>query len=309
MQVEPYHNKPIEDSHAASYLNPNPHSSYVPRSLQISSTDHSQNFNFTMQAANENCPATTGYTSIPAFSSYPCYRTPNNASAHHPIPSLWETRSGQHTYASFNPVSDRHYPKNFENASMHRRYDQPCVQTNHRQMTGSSYDSISSEYERLDHFSPQSISQPQITNFASANANFPPQEQEQPAQNKHDQYPRRSPLPCAPTIEPQSTSTRARKFWSRLKAGSGVVIASQLRPGSSPSRPIELTKLRRAGRVRDVSCPICGGLFAKPYHLQGHFPVCVQRNGNPNGLFWDETLPLRWRRYGKCDTDRDDKLN
>ena len=183
------------------------------------------------------------------------------------------------------------------------------MQTNHRQVTGPSHDSISSERERLSHFSLQNISQPQVTSFTSTNADSPPQEKEQSAQNKAVQCPDQVPLPCTPTVAPQSTSDRARKFWSKLKASSGVVIASQLQPGSSPSGPIELTKLRRAERVRKVSCPICEGLFATPYHLQGHFPVCVRRNGNPDGLFWDETLPLKWRRYGKCDTSRADNLN
>ncbi len=262
-----------------------------------------------MQAANDNCLATTGYTAIPSFSPHPFYGTPDNANAYHPIPSLWQTRSDPRTYTSVNPVGDRHYPEVLENASIWPCYNQPWVQTNYRHMTGPSHDSLSSERERLSHSSPQSISQLQVTGFISANANTPPQEQEQPAQNKPVQCPGQFPLPCEPKVGHQGTSKRARKFWSELKASSGIVIASQLQPGQPPSGPIKLAKLRRAERVRNVSCPICGGLFATPYHIQGHFPVCVRRNGNPDGLFWDETLPLRWRRYGKCDTNRDDKLD
>lgn len=262
-----------------------------------------------MQVANDNCPATTGYTAIPLVSSHPCYGTPDNATAYHPIPSLWQSGSDQRTYTSVNPVRNRRYPEDLGNASIYPCYNQPCMQTNYRHMTGPGHDSIPWELEQLSHSSPQSISQIQVPNFTSAYANLPPQEQGQLAQNEPVQYPGQLPLPSAPTAGYQGTSKRARKFWRELKASSGIVFPSHLQPGQPPSKPIDLTKLRRADRVRNVSCPICGALFATPYHLQGHFPVCVRRNGNPDGLFWDETLPLRWRRYGKCDTIRADKFN
>lgn len=183
------------------------------------------------------------------------------------------------------------------------------MQTNFCLTTVLSRDSNSSESENLSHSSIQSISELQVNSFPSANTNFLSQEQRQPAQTQPPQNPGQLQLPYAPTAVHQGPSKRARKFWSKLKASSGIVFASRLRPGQSPSKPTDLTKLRRADRVRKFSCPICGGLFASPYHLQGHFPVCVRRNGNPDGLFWDETLPLRWRRYGKCDTIRADKLD
>lgn len=308
-QAELYHNNSIDNGHAACYPNPSPHSLDVPRSSRISPTDHRQNFDFTMQGANKNRPATTGYTAIPSFSLYPWYGTHDNANGYQSIPSLRQPKSDQRAYALVNPVGDRRYPEAFENASMHPRYDQPCVQTNYHHVTGPIHNSISSEREQLSHPSPQSISELQVTNLASANASFPPQEQGQPAQNSPVLCPRHSPLPSLPTAEHQGTSNRARKFWSKLKASSGIVFASQLQPGQSPSKPIDLPKPRRADRVRKVSCPLCGALFATPNHLQGHFPVCVRRNGNPDGLFWDETLPLKWRRYGKCDTIRADELN
>ena len=172
----------MDDGHAACYPNPSPHSLDVPRSSRISPTDYRQDVNFKMQGANENCTATTGYTAIPSFSLYPCYGTPDNINAHHSIPSLRQPSSDQRTYALVNPVGDRRYPEGFENASMHPCYDQPCVQTNRHHITGPIHDSISSEREQLSHPSPQSISELQVTNFPSANANFPPQEQGQPAQ-------------------------------------------------------------------------------------------------------------------------------
>ena len=183
------------------------------------------------------------------------------------------------------------------------------MQTSYCLSTVLSRDSISSERETFSHSSPQSISELQVTSSTSANANFHSQEQGQPEQNQPVQYAGQPQLSYAPAAVHQEPSKRVRKFWSKLKASSGIVFASQLRPGQSPSKPTDLTKLRRADRVRKFSCPICGGLFASPYHLQGHFPVCVRRNGNPDGLFWDETLPLRWRRYGKSDTIRADKLD
>ena len=213
-----------------------------------------------MQVANNNCPATTGYTAIPLSSSHPCYGTPDNANTHHPVPSLWQTRSQQRTYPSVYPVGDRHYPEDFGNASIYPCYDQPCVQTNYGHMIGPSHSSISSERNQLSHSTPQSISQLQVTGFTSPNANFRSQQQEQPPQNTLVQCPRQLPLPCTRTAVHQGTSKRARKFWRELRASSGIVFASQLQPGQSPSKPIELTKLRRAVRVRDISCPLCGAL-------------------------------------------------
>ena len=128
--------------------------------------------------------------------------------------------------------------------------------------------------------------------------------QHQPVQNPHQ-----LPAPFAPTVEHKSNSKRATTHWSKLKASSGIVSASQLKPGQSPSKPLEFTKLRSADRVRNIACPICEGTFVTPYQLQAHFPACVKRNGNPDGLFWDETLPLKWRRYGKADTVRSDEVN
>ena len=309
LQIEPKHTKSTYDGGDALYLNRNPHPLYVQRPSQILYGNPKQNFNYTMELTNSNCPATTGYTAIPSLPSHPYYGTPDNSNTHHPIPSLRQTRTDQHTYASVNLVSDRHNRENFKNASIYPCYDEPHVQNNHLQVTEPSHDNISLERERPSHFSLQRISQLQVTSFTSTSANSLPQEKKQPAQNKPVQCPGQFPLPRTSTAVPQRTSDCARKFWSKLKASSGVIIASQLQPGSSPSGPIELTKLRCAERVRKVSCPICEGLFATPYYLQGHFPVCVRRTGNPDGLFWDETLPLRWRRYGKCDTTRADKLN
>ena len=306
LQGEPNHNKSIDDGHAAFYLDPNPHSLYAASSSQIFPANHDQDFHFTMQVANEKCPATTGYTATP---SYPCYGIPDPTNAHQPIQSLWQTRSDQRTFVSANRVDHRPYPEDFENALAYQYHDQPCVQTEYHHMIWHPHDNISSERKELSHSGPQSISQLQITNLTSANANFLPQLQEQPTQNKPVQYLLQLPLPFAPTSRHQGTSKRARKFWSELKASSGIVFASQLQPGHSPSKPIELTKLRRAERVRNVFCPICGAAFATPYHVQSHFPVCVRRNGNPDGLFWDEALPLRWRRYGKGDTIRADRFD
>ena len=214
MQAELYHDKSIDDGQAACYPNPSPQSLHVPRSSPIAPTYRRPNFNFTMQGANENCPAPTGYTAIPSFSSYPWYGTHDNANEHQFIPSLRQPRSDQRAYALVNPVGDRRYPEAFENASTHPRYDQPCVQTNYHHITGPIHNSISSEREQSSHPSAQNISELQVTNLSSANANFPPQEQGQPAQNQPVQCPRHLPLPSTPTAEHQGTSNRARKFWS-----------------------------------------------------------------------------------------------
>ena len=123
------------------------------------------------------------------------------------------------------------------------------------------------------------------------------------------QYPHQVPSPLVPAVEHKRNSKRATTHWSKLKASSGLVFASQLQPEQSPLGQNEFPKLRTADRVRNIACPISEGTFVTPYQLQAHFPACVKRNGNPEGLFWDETLPPKWRKYGKGDTIRSDNLN
>ena len=216
------------------------------------------------------------YNPRPATTGYtatPYYGTPDYTSPYHPSRSHWQTGLDQHTYAFINTMSNSHYSNGGGNALMYPYYNQPGVQTSYPM------------------------------------ASLPPQAQDQLAQHQPVQYPHQVPSPFAPTVEHRGNSKRATAHWSKLKASSGVVSASQLQPGQSPSKPNEFPKLRSADRVRNIACPVCDGTFVTPYQIQAHFPACVKRNGNPNGLFWDEMLPPKWRRYGKADAVRSDERN
>ena len=67
---------------------------------------------------------------------------------------------------------------------------------------------------------------------------------------------------------------------------------SLLKLGQSPIRSPFASRRKHSVsfRVRDKRCPICGDGFRRPCELKPHFVVCVRRNGNPQGFYWDGTL-------------------
>lgn len=78
----------------------------------------------------------------------------------------------------------------------------------------------------------------------------------------------------------------------RLNAVNGVVIPSKYPSGQIIQTP--LTKSRSSARL-EWACPLCKSLFARQAHIRSHFAACVDRNGNPDGLRWDDGLPKRKR--------------
>ena len=69
-----------------------------------------------------------------------------------------------------------------------------------------------------------------------------------------------------------------------LAAVNGVVIPSKVPSGQLPNQ---------GGKVPVIShslysCSICGRKFVKKHHVKIHMWPCVQRNGNPNGVRWDD---------------------
>ena len=80
-------------------------------------------------------------------------------------------------------------------------------------------------------------------------------------------------------------SERTRYMIDKLNAVNGVVIPSRLAAGEVPeilpSHAKPSTPLRFA-------CPLCQGPFARKDHVRSHFPACVERNGNPDGLRWND---------------------
>ena len=75
---------------------------------------------------------------------------------------------------------------------------------------------------------------------------------------------------------------------ANLDAVNGVVIPSKLAEGELPA-PANCPQSTTPGHI---ACPICTSLFSRRDHLKSHFPACVKRNGNPNGLKWDHGLPV-----------------
>ena len=84
-------------------------------------------------------------------------------------------------------------------------------------------------------------------------------------------------------------SERTKKRNDRLSAVNGVVIPSKLAVGqlpyTGPCQPGDSATL-------NLSCPLCKGPFGRADHVRSHFPACVDRNGNPDGLRWNDGLPV-----------------
>lgn len=83
-------------------------------------------------------------------------------------------------------------------------------------------------------------------------------------------------------------SKRAKRMVDRLDAVNGVIIPSKLAPGEEPKKRISKAS---ADTPLYLFCPLCKSGFARKDHMRSHFPGCVGRNGNPNGLRWDQDLP------------------
>lgn len=61
------------------------------------------------------------------------------------------------------------------------------------------------------------------------------------------------------------------------------------------------------GSDKKFSCPICGGKRTRRYTIKQHFPKCVKKNGNPQGLKWTDhpsTEPYKARKTSLWNKDR-----
>lgn len=92
-----------------------------------------------------------------------------------------------------------------------------------------------------------------------------------------------------PKQGPQYESECKTKFYDRLNAVNGVVIPPKRPPRMTPqtqhSKPYPSTPFQQ------FSCPLCKSLFGRRDHVRSHFVACVNRNGNPDGLRWDDGVP------------------
>lgn len=107
-----------------------------------------------------------------------------------------------------------------------------------------------------------------------------------PVSQPNASAPQSSDLSLAPRFEP---SERAKKRNDRLDAVNGIIIPSKLAIGELPKN---LKSQASPNTPLHLLCPLCKGAFGKTDHVRSHFPACVDRNGNPSGLRWDDGLPL-----------------
>lgn len=83
-------------------------------------------------------------------------------------------------------------------------------------------------------------------------------------------------------------AARMRRMHSRLNAVNGVVIPSKLAEGQVP---VKVRSHTHGNKPLRLFCPRCKGAYAEKSHVKSHFPACVDRNGDPEGLTWDHDLP------------------
>ena len=91
-----------------------------------------------------------------------------------------------------------------------------------------------------------------------------------------------------PRYGPHYESERKTKFNNRFNAVNGVVIPPKL-PAVKPAQ--SQTGKPRSSIQSQFSCPLCKCCFVRRDNIRSHFPVCVERNGNPDGLRWDDGVP------------------
>ena len=89
----------------------------------------------------------------------------------------------------------------------------------------------------------------------------------------------------SPIGDATQPAKRIRKKKMPLAAVNGVVIPSRIASGSHPNQGL-ITGQPPASQ--DFHCSICNRGFALKDRVRQHFPVCVNRNGNPYGLKWDD---------------------
>lgn len=91
-----------------------------------------------------------------------------------------------------------------------------------------------------------------------------------------------------PTQGPRYESERKTRFNDRLNAVSGVVVPAKL----GLRTPVQTqSSMSYSSTQLEFPCPLCKSLFGRRDHVKSHFVACVNRNGNPDGLKWDDGVP------------------
>ncbi|MCJ1463980.1 hypothetical protein MMC07_002590 [Pseudocyphellaria aurata] len=74
----------------------------------------------------------------------------------------------------------------------------------------------------------------------------------------------------------------------------GKITPSKVKPGCAP-----IQQSIRTVELRPFICPICLQGRNRSWHVEEHFPHCVETNGNPHGLHWfDHPSTLKHYREG-----------
>ena len=80
------------------------------------------------------------------------------------------------------------------------------------------------------------------------------------------------------------TTERVKTRFKRFTAVNGVVMPSKVPLGQLPDQGIQVS-----GIIDSLyACSICARKFARKDNVGTHMWPCVQRNGNPNGVRWDD---------------------
>ena len=81
-------------------------------------------------------------------------------------------------------------------------------------------------------------------------------------------------------------AARQRSFHQRLAAVNGIASPSKVPHGQRPWAPPP------PGRKNNpiYPCARCAHRCSFRENVRSHFPACVKRNGNPDGLRWNDTI-------------------
>lgn len=88
------------------------------------------------------------------------------------------------------------------------------------------------------------------------------------------------------TRTPAQRAARQRSFHQRLAAVNGITSPSKVPRGQHPWAPPPPKKKKN----QIYPCARCGYRCSYRENLRSHFPNCVKRNGNPDGLRWSDAV-------------------
>ena len=92
--------------------------------------------------------------------------------------------------------------------------------------------------------------------------------------------------PGSQTRTPAQRAARQRSSHQRLAAVNGIASPSKVPHGQRPWAPPPPKK-----KTNSVyPCARCAHRCSSSKNVRSHFPACVKRNGNPDGLKWNDAI-------------------